>query len=467
MLRSVNAAVTTRIAARTRRRLPALGVALALLVPTAGPAAAQLGLYSADIAVELDTSYDDDLHVRVRNNGPDEAWGTAEVTLPDGLVAVDLPTGCTGSGARITCTTDPLLAGWYTTFPVEVVQVERGVQRIDATVTGNLPDRRATNDQASVSVQTLPSVRGDGDVVQAAVQASHMRFPGAATHAVLARADGFADALAGSALTGHGPLLFTAGDGLDPRTAEELDRILPEGGTVYVLGGEAALGTAIVDALSASGLTPHRLAGDTRVTTALAVAEEVRRVAGGHGGTAIIARAWGEGTSAWADSVAVGGVAADTATPILLTAGDTLSGPVADWLAQDRTAHTTVVGGGAAVDDAVLAALPSPVRVAGPDRAGTAAAIAELYPTRRDHSADGFHLVDGWDEMGWAHGLVAAGLAADTDAPVLFVAGDTAPEATTQALTSCRDQPIPLAGVGPVDEAVRADLDELDADACN
>ena len=74
------------------------------------------------------------------------------------------------------------------------------------------------------------------------------RYPAAdsARAVVLARADAFADGLAGTPLAAAlgGPLLLTSSDHLDTVTRDEIARVLPEGGRVVLLGGPAALSDA-------------------------------------------------------------------------------------------------------------------------------------------------------------------------------------------------------------------------------
>jgi putative cell wall-binding protein len=94
---------------------------------------------------------------------------------------------------------------------------------------------------------------------------------------VLTRSDSFADALAGTplaTLTG-GPLLLTGGASLDSRTEAEIKRVLTPNGTVYVLGGTAAVSDAAVQGLKLSGYTVMRLAGANRYATAVAIANEI------------------------------------------------------------------------------------------------------------------------------------------------------------------------------------------------
>lgn len=454
-------------------RSPLLAVAGSILFLVAPAAAGAQGLFaSADVSALLRTSYDDDLLIQVANDGPSDATGVAVVTLPSGLLAVDLPAGCVAEGPdTLRCTTPELMPGSRTTFPVEIVQTDRGAQQVTASVQGSAADPRSANDRATITIDTLPTPVVGNDPVADAVVVSRMRFRGAAAdvpHVVLARSDDFADALAGTALTGRGPLLYTLPDALAPATADEIDRVLPRGGTVLVLGGPGAISEQVVDALRVRGHQPVRLAGTSRIGTALAVAD--RLIASGTDpSTVVLARAFGQGAAAWADSVAFGAHAASTATPVLLTDGDIGSPAVAGWLADHGTTRTIVAGGVAAVSDTALAGIPGVDRVAGPDRAGTAVEAARLVPAAHGAAVAAHHLVNGYLDGAWAHGLLAAGLAADEQAPILFVDTHEAPEATRAALTSCRDAPIAIAVVGGpevVDPSVRADLDELDAEAC-
>ena len=99
-----------------------------------------------------------------------------------------------------------------------------------------------------------------GDRIGTAVAVSQRFFP-TADHVVLARADGFADALAGSPLAGllGAPVLLTAPNALPTVVAEEITRLGATAATI--LGGEAAVGEAVADQLSDAGLVVERLRG--------------------------------------------------------------------------------------------------------------------------------------------------------------------------------------------------------------
>ena len=282
-----------------------------------------------------------------------------------------------------------------------------------------------------------------------------------AVHAVLSRYDVFADSLAGAALTADGPLLFTTPEGLVPTTAQELQRVLPDGATVYVLGGESAISEAVVDAVEELGFRVQRLAGDSRIDTAVAVAEEVLTRTGAD--ELYVARAGSPAsnpTAAWADSVAGGAASAATGIPVVVV-GDSLPQAVADLIEEFDIARTTVLGGAAAVADAVVEALPSPRRLAGDTRMATAVAIAEDVFGFGERTDGGMVLVNGVQVDGWAYGFAAAGFAAGQDLPVLLTAPDHLPAEVVAGLDGCADGwPLLIGSISLIGTGVLSDYIE-------
>ncbi len=142
--------------------------------------------------------------------------------------------------------------------------------------------------------------------IETAVKISQAEFrnPADATEVYLARADVFADAVAGGVLM-NGPVLLVPSCGTLPTAVkQEIDRLNPD--TVYALGGTSAVCDSMLN--QAAGSRPSdRLAGPSRFETAI----EISKHAFPDGATdAIIARA-----DVLADAVA-GGVL--TSGPILL-----------------------------------------------------------------------------------------------------------------------------------------------------
>jgi subtilisin family serine protease len=319
---------------------------------------------------------------------------------------------------------------------------------------------------------------GRTDAVRQAVAISKYVFGDArAQHAVLARKDDFADALAGSALGfGAGPILFTGSTGpLDPLTRDELARVLEPGGLVYLLGGTSALPATLEADVRALGLTPVRLAGTTREATAAAVAQEVPRRIAELGiqppDRAILATA-----RQWPDAVAAGSLAAMFGYPILLTDPNTLSPATRDALAQLQPERLYVVGGTVAVSSAVAVAArdaggsTTATRLAGVDRTGTAVAVAQQARSEFRALTGGFDpgyavAVNLRRSDGFAHVLSASavvGAKSGVFIPIEGTKGDTIP-AAAKGLACSLD---PYLGVvaGEPDLVTDATKDALDAE---
>ncbi|WP_370328409.1 S8 family serine peptidase [Euzebya sp.] len=277
----------------------------------------------------------------------------------------------------------------------------------------------------------LPRTNADS-VVEAAEDIALSRPTDFPPFVTFTRSDVAVDALAGAPLLSEGPLLVARQDGIAASTMEVLAELMPDGGQVYLLGGEAALGPAVESQLRDAGYAPTRLAGPSRVETAVAIADEVRdRYPGG--GTVAVARADGGNspTAQWADALSGGAWAADTTTPLVVTGTDQLHPAVAEALDRWGTTSTVVFGGTAAISDAVVDQLPSPTRIAGAERAATAVEVADRLWS---DDVDGYTIVNGYYARGWVHALAAAGWAADEDRPLLYTGGDEVPAATLDLL---------------------------------
>ena len=207
-------------------------------------------------------------------------------------------------------------------------------------------------------------LEGEGRL-QTAIAVSQADFAdGEASNIVLARADEYADALAGAplAVALHAPVLINPSDTLDDAVAEEIARALAPGGTVYLLGGEAALAASVEQALADAGYQVVRLAGSSRVETALAIAEVI-----GDPAELLITTAFD-----YPDAMAAGAAAGARGGAVLLTPAGTPH-PAVDAYLADSDADAYAVGGPAA------AAYPDATPVVGPTRTATAVAVAETF----------------------------------------------------------------------------------------
>ena len=325
------------------------------------------------------------------------------------------------------------------------------------------------------AVYRVSAGTGTTSAASQAVAMSRVTFPQqGAAHAVLARSDGFADALSGSSLTlGVGPLLFSGSTGpLPATTRQELQRVLPPGGTVYLLGGPAALPPGVESELRVMGLRPQRLEGRNREETAVAVAKELaaRRSSLGFPdpGTALLATA-----GDWPDAVTSGAMGAFYGIPILLTPPASLHPATAAYLRDLRPAVLYVAGGPAAVSDPTARAAVKAAgatggsRVAGADRYGTAIELAQLFGSLLERDAASVSCVVAVNVVradGFAHALSASPLAGGYGCvmvPVDGAAGDRLPDATRIYVYGAGVDGIVVGDVDVVSEAAAQDLAEL------
>ncbi len=209
---------------------------------------------------------------------------------------------------------------------------------------------------------------------ETAVEISQASFPDQAEAVVLARGDDFPDALAGVPLAyaKGGPLLLARSDELPEETADEIDRLLTEGDSVYVLGGEAAVSEEVAEELDAMDYEVERLEGEGRFDTAVKIAEEIT------GNPEEVFLTTG---LEFPDAVAASGPAAMKGAPILLTSPDELSEDTERYLADNEESieDIHVIGGEAAVSDGVKEEAGGTDRVSGAGRWETGKAIAETF----------------------------------------------------------------------------------------
>lgn len=226
-----------------------------------------------------------------------------------------------------------------------------------------------------VSELSVRRVDGDDRVATAREASSRLYGPGEAEAAVVARADDFADALAGVPLAHakRAPLLLSRSSQLSGVTEGELQRVLPQGAVVYLLGGERALAPAVAARISELGYTVERLAGESRYATAVEIARQLPEP-----GHAVLAS--GED---FADALAASSPAAINGWPVLLTRPGSLPDEVRAYLDAAGLHGVHVVGGGGAVSGAVSDEVARYVngvsRTAGPTRYDTAAAVGARF----------------------------------------------------------------------------------------
>ena len=216
-----------------------------------------------------------------------------------------------------------------------------------------------------------PVVRLAGnDRVLTAIAVSQDSYPkGGAGAVVLARSDGFADALAGTplAVSKDAPMLITASGGsLDQRVDDEIGRVLPKGRVVYILGGASAVDPSVDTHLVGAGYQVVRLQGNDRYATAVAIAHDGLEDPG--------AQVFATGTD-FADALAGGAAAANVPVggAILLTNGSTMPAATSAYISAHPALLRFALGGPAA------AAEPTAVPIVGTDRFDTAVKVAQQF----------------------------------------------------------------------------------------
>lgn len=313
--------------------------------------------------------------------------------------------------ALATSVTRPDQKSMQITFPRYLIDgaTAFGWAGISFSITGTTFTFDAAPDDDGFATGPVATRVAGRDRIETAIESSFFS-PTLAEAVVVARSDNYADALAGAplAVARHAPLLLNPTADLDPRVKVEIERALPKGGTVFLLGGAAALSQAVDDAITGDGYHVIRYQGADRFATAIKIASQ------GLGDPSTLFLTTGTN---FADALPAGPAAAAKSGAILLTDGTTLPQSVKDYLAAHASATRFAIGGPAAGAD------PSATPVVGADRYDTAKRVATTFFT--DPSEVGVASGDGYAD---ALGGGAAVAEFSPPGPLLL----TAPEALSQ-----------------------------------
>jgi putative cell wall-binding protein len=266
----------------------------------------------------------------------------------------------------------------------------------------------------------------------------------------VATGENFPDALTGgpAAVLDRAPILLVTRDSVPQAVATELDRRAPA--RIVVLGGTAAVSDAVVGALRAWAPTVRRFGPDRYATAA-----EISRASFPDQAPTVYL-ATGE---KFPDALAGGARAARERAPVLLTASGSLPPVTADELRRLAPSRVVVLGGTAAVSDAVLATVRdltgvTPERVSGIDRYATAAAIAATYEP-------GVATALATTGLKFPDALAGVPLAAAASSPILLVADRVQPDVEERLLAMAPRRITVLGGTAAVSQAVADSLQEL------
>ncbi len=205
---------------------------------------------------------------------------------------------------------------------------------------------------------------------------------GSLTHVVMVSGLSWPDAVVAAPVAGAlgGPVLMTPPGELRDDAAAFLARTgVTDVVVVGSTGGADAVSAAVVTALEGMGIAVERVGRVDRYATGVVAARQIESVGEmpGFGTTAIVANG-----DVFADALVAGAFAARGPHPVLLTPRDELHAGVASYLAAAGIEHVVLMGGTAALAEAVDWSISNlgiaVTRLAGATRFDTAVKAAEL-----------------------------------------------------------------------------------------
>ena len=239
--------------------------------------------------------------------------------------------------------------------------------------------------QASAEAYTID--RLDGDIrYDTMAQAVEVGFPsGSCSTAVIASGEKFPDALVASSLVGalNCPLITTNDQVLSSEAKLQLQRLGVS--NVYILGTDATISSAVEQSIASlnGGIKTERLAGETRIETAIRAAAKTR-ANDASSDTCIVTK-----SSNFPDALAISAWAANTSSPIFYSEYGSFDNQTIEAIKQGGYKKVIVLGDDSGTDgikDSAVKALGlTSIRLAGIDRYATAEAI-EKWVTGLDSS---------------------------------------------------------------------------------
>jgi putative cell wall-binding protein len=219
---------------------------------------------------------------------------------------------------------------------------------------------------------------------QTSARVSAQMYPsnGSASAVVLATGLDFADALNGVVLANlvNAPLMLIKPGQIDSEVWAEIQRVLPLGRTIYLLGGSAAINQAQQDFLTSQGYVVQRLSGSDRLETARAIASLVAQLRGRLPDQYYIVNGYN-----FPDALSISPLAAVRTGTIMPTRTAQLDQTTLNFIANNRPTSNsvTLVGGTSAVSLAVVVQLESlgltVNRVSGQTRYDTSRQVADMF----------------------------------------------------------------------------------------
>lgn len=316
------------------------------------------------------------------------------------------------------------------TFPVDKTKEMTGVASVatnvaDGTfaktvITGSNSDLTALK-QALTNNAPIKTLAG-ADRYDTAVQVSKAAFTAnnSAQNVVLVSGTALADGLTATpfAASKTAPILLTGKDKVNDKTMAEIERVMQNGGTVYVIGGENTISKSVETQLKAKDYKTERIKGDDRYETSLAIAKAMEPTLNGD--------IYVAGGYAEPDAMSIAPIAArkGATNPILLANDKTgLSTDQINYISGNKAAKSYIIGGADRAPESIKTQLKdagmtnATERLSGADRQGTNAAVIKEFATA-DNMKNLY--VAKSDNQGLVDALSAGVLAGQTNSPVVL-----------------------------------------------
>ncbi len=255
---------------------------------------------------------------------------------------------------------------------------------------------------------------------------------------VLCTGENFPDALSAAPLARaiQSPLLLTRRDSIPAETLAEISRLAPT--KIYIIGGTAAISTAVENQLKAT-YTTERIDGVDRYDTSAKIALRMEDIVGDDG----VYRGFFARGDTFPDALALGPVAAAAQGPILLVKTDSVPAPIASAVNSLDITYGYIAGDTTAVSASTASTLNSLIaangalgpclRLAGGNRYETAAAVVNTGLSSRWIDLDTLGIATGTSFPDALAGGAALGY---YGSPVLLTSGTSLSTATNNFLVA-------------------------------
>ncbi|MBX0357664.1 S8 family serine peptidase [Halobacillus sp. Nhm2S1] len=224
---------------------------------------------------------------------------------------------------------------------------------------------------------------------------------------ILATAKDFPDSLAASPLASYlnSPVLLELKQEISPSILKELERL--DASDVLLIGGTNALSKDVQSSLASNGYNTHRIFGEDRYQTAVAVNQLIPFDTN---------KAFIVSGQEFPDALSASGYSAMNGYPVLYVRHDRIPGVVNDYMKAENITKNYIVGGSVPVSEEVEKELPdaNPLRIAGEDRYETNYQMHRIFG---NEEARTIYFVTG---RNFPDAMAAAPLAVQSESPVMI-----------------------------------------------